>query len=148
MAVASRRISIGFQGGQVLALRVTDEQLQALHAALGDGGWHELETEDGPCGWTSARSSTCAPSTTTSASASEPDAAEAALVARRAAAARVAHALATTAARRARRWRASRGSASTARSGWRSARRAALIDRRAPRSLAARAGAVAAGTTR
>jgi len=41
-------VSVGFQGGQVLALRVTDEQLEALYRALGDGGWHELETEDGP----------------------------------------------------------------------------------------------------
>jgi hypothetical protein len=32
----------------VLSLRVTEEQLQRLYRALGDGGWHELETEDGP----------------------------------------------------------------------------------------------------
>ncbi|HEX4837864.1 MAG TPA: hypothetical protein VFV03_05005 [Solirubrobacteraceae bacterium] len=43
-----RRVSVGFQGGQVLALRITDEQLKALNKSLGDGGWHELETEDGP----------------------------------------------------------------------------------------------------
>jgi hypothetical protein len=43
-----RRVSVGFQGGQVLALRVGDEQLQALYKSLGSGGWHELETEDGP----------------------------------------------------------------------------------------------------
>lgn len=43
-----RRASVGFQGGQVLSLRVTEEQLQRLYRALGDGGWHELETEDGP----------------------------------------------------------------------------------------------------
>jgi hypothetical protein len=47
MAVA-RRVSVGFQGGQVLALRVSDEQLEALYKALGTGGWHELQTEDGP----------------------------------------------------------------------------------------------------
>jgi len=45
---ALRRISIGFQGGQVLALRVSDEQLKGLYEALDGGGWHELETEDGP----------------------------------------------------------------------------------------------------
>jgi len=45
---SATRISIGFQGGQVLALRVTEEQLGALHDALGSGGWHELKTEDGP----------------------------------------------------------------------------------------------------
>ena len=45
---ASRRISVGFQGGQVLALRVSDEQLETLYESLGGGGWHELQTEDGP----------------------------------------------------------------------------------------------------
>jgi hypothetical protein len=45
---ALRRISIGFQAGQVLALRVSDEELKALYKALQDGGWHELESEDGP----------------------------------------------------------------------------------------------------
>jgi hypothetical protein len=48
MPLHHRRVSVGFQGGQVLSLRVTDEQLETLYRALGDGGWHELETEDGP----------------------------------------------------------------------------------------------------
>jgi hypothetical protein len=48
MPSSHRRISVGFQGGQTLALRVTEDQLQTLYAALGSGGWHELETEDGP----------------------------------------------------------------------------------------------------
>ena len=48
MTVHHRRVSVGFQGGQVLALRVTEEQLETLYRALGDGGWHELETADGP----------------------------------------------------------------------------------------------------
>ncbi len=48
MTMHHRRVSVGFQGGQVLALRVTEEQLEALYRALGDGGWHELETEEGP----------------------------------------------------------------------------------------------------
>jgi hypothetical protein len=47
-STAARRISVGFQGGQVLALRVSDDQLKGLYKALGDSGWHELETEDGP----------------------------------------------------------------------------------------------------
>jgi hypothetical protein len=42
-----RRISVGFQGGQVLALRVGEDQLKALQDALPAGGWHELESEDG-----------------------------------------------------------------------------------------------------
>ncbi len=48
MPLHHRRMSVGFQGGQVLALRVTEEQLEALYRALGSGGWHELETEEGP----------------------------------------------------------------------------------------------------
>ena len=48
MTERARRISIGFQGGQVLALRVIDEQLKALHKMLGEVGWHQLESEEGP----------------------------------------------------------------------------------------------------
>jgi hypothetical protein len=48
MALQFRRIGIGFQGGHSLALKVTEEQLKGLYAALGEGGWHELESEDGP----------------------------------------------------------------------------------------------------
>jgi hypothetical protein len=47
MAPPAVRISIGFQGGQVLALRVTDGELKALNKALGEAGWHELESEEG-----------------------------------------------------------------------------------------------------
>ena len=48
MPPAARRIGIGFQGGQVLALRITDEQLAALNKALGSNGWHEVDSEEGP----------------------------------------------------------------------------------------------------
>jgi hypothetical protein len=48
MASPTRRIGVGFQGGQVLALRVTDEQLAALNKALGTDGWHEIDSEEGP----------------------------------------------------------------------------------------------------
>ena len=44
----ARHIGIGFQGGQVLALRVTDEQLRALNKALGTNGWHDIDSEEGP----------------------------------------------------------------------------------------------------
>ena len=43
-----RRVSVGFKGGQVLALRVPEAELQSLNGALSGGGWHELQTEDGP----------------------------------------------------------------------------------------------------
>lgn len=45
---SSARVSIGFQGGQVLALRLDSDQRKALDAALESGGWHELHSEDGP----------------------------------------------------------------------------------------------------
>jgi hypothetical protein len=48
MASGDIRVSVGFQGGQVLALRVSDDQLKSLNKSLGSSGWHELETEDGP----------------------------------------------------------------------------------------------------
>jgi hypothetical protein len=48
MASAARRIGVGFHGGQVLALRVTDEQLKALNKALGGDGWYELDSDEGP----------------------------------------------------------------------------------------------------
>ena len=48
MPTGKQQISIGFQGGQVLSLRVSDENLKALQKALGDTGWHELDSEEGP----------------------------------------------------------------------------------------------------
>ena len=48
MASSGRRVSIGFQGGQVLALRVSDEQLAALNKVLGSEGWHAVDSEEGP----------------------------------------------------------------------------------------------------
>jgi hypothetical protein len=44
----SSRLSIGFQGGQVLAVRLSDQQLKDLEQALGSQGWHEIQSEDGP----------------------------------------------------------------------------------------------------
>ena len=48
MASSARRATVGFQGGQVLTLRLTDEQLRSLDKALGTTGWHEIESEEGP----------------------------------------------------------------------------------------------------
>jgi len=48
MPSPKQQISIGFQGGQVLALRVGEQQLKVLHKALGDDGWHEIESDEGP----------------------------------------------------------------------------------------------------
>lgn len=48
MAGSTRRVTVGFQGGQVLALKLTDEALKAFNEALGTAGWHQLDSEDGP----------------------------------------------------------------------------------------------------
>lgn len=45
-----RRAAIGFQGGQVLSLRISDETLASLRQALAqgsNGGWQEVEAADG-----------------------------------------------------------------------------------------------------
>lgn len=48
MAASARRITIGFHGGQVLALKVSDEHYKQLSKALDGGGWHDVASEDGP----------------------------------------------------------------------------------------------------
>jgi hypothetical protein len=48
MPTGSRRVTIGFQGGQVLALRLTDAALKQLNEELGSVGWHEFHSDDGP----------------------------------------------------------------------------------------------------
>ena len=46
--MTARRAAIGFQGGQVLALRLSEEQLADLRKALSNGtGWREVEATDG-----------------------------------------------------------------------------------------------------
>ena len=42
-----REVSVGFSGGQVLAVRVDEDVLRELTGALGGDGWHELAIEDG-----------------------------------------------------------------------------------------------------
>jgi hypothetical protein len=42
-----QRITIGFQGGQVLGARVAPDELKRLRRALDGGGWHDLEAEEG-----------------------------------------------------------------------------------------------------
>ncbi|HEV2998458.1 MAG TPA: hypothetical protein VGX16_05080 [Solirubrobacteraceae bacterium] len=48
MAGQARQVSVGFEGGQVLAVKVSEEQLEGLYRMLGSTGWHALDTEDGP----------------------------------------------------------------------------------------------------
>ena len=42
-----QKVSIGFDGGQVLSARVGPSELSKLRQALGTDGWHELAAEDG-----------------------------------------------------------------------------------------------------
>jgi hypothetical protein len=46
----ARRAAIGFQGGQVLSLRISEDNLAQLRSALSEGdgrGWREVEATDG-----------------------------------------------------------------------------------------------------
>ncbi len=47
--VVARRGAIGFQGGQVLSIRLPDTELEKLRSVLRDGRerWHEVEATDG-----------------------------------------------------------------------------------------------------
>ena len=47
--MTARRAAVGFQGGQVLSLRITEESLAALRDVLrGDEDrWYEVEAADG-----------------------------------------------------------------------------------------------------
>ena len=42
-----REVVIGFGVGQALSVRLEDQEIQRLQGALRDGGWFELQTEDG-----------------------------------------------------------------------------------------------------
>jgi hypothetical protein len=42
-----QKVSIGFDGGQVLSARIGPGELSRLLGKLGDQGWHELTAEDG-----------------------------------------------------------------------------------------------------
>jgi hypothetical protein len=43
----AQRVDIGFEGGQVVSVRLTEESLQDLRKQLEKGGWHDLKTEEG-----------------------------------------------------------------------------------------------------
>jgi hypothetical protein len=46
--MAAGRVEIGFSGGQVVALRLSDDKAKDLRKALDKAdGWFDLETEDG-----------------------------------------------------------------------------------------------------
>ena len=44
----AQKVEIGFAGGQVVEVRLTEKSRRRLRAQLAQGeGWHDLETEDG-----------------------------------------------------------------------------------------------------
>jgi hypothetical protein len=49
MADPTRKAAVGFQGGQVLSLRLLETQLNELRGVLREGRerWHEVEAADG-----------------------------------------------------------------------------------------------------
>lgn len=48
MADRAERVEIGFSGGQVIGIRLSEAKLKELRKALdGADGWTDIETEDG-----------------------------------------------------------------------------------------------------
>jgi hypothetical protein len=43
----AQRVEVGFEGGQVVSVRLSDEGLKDLRRQLEHGGWHDVDTEDG-----------------------------------------------------------------------------------------------------
>lgn len=44
----SKRVEVGFSGGQAIVVRITDDSYEKLRRAVQNGrGWHELDTPDG-----------------------------------------------------------------------------------------------------
>jgi hypothetical protein len=43
----AQRVEIGFEGGQVISTRLTENDVKDLRARVEQGGWYDLPTEDG-----------------------------------------------------------------------------------------------------
>jgi len=43
----TQKVEIGFEGGQVVAVRIGEDELKDLRKQVEKGGWHDIETEDG-----------------------------------------------------------------------------------------------------
>jgi len=43
----AQKVEIGFEGGQVVAVRLGEDELKALRKQVEKGGWHDIATEDG-----------------------------------------------------------------------------------------------------
>jgi hypothetical protein len=44
---AAQRVEIGFEGGQVVSVRLSDDALKELRKQLEKGGWYDVKTEEG-----------------------------------------------------------------------------------------------------
>ena len=47
MAEGRQKVEIGFEGGQVVAVRLDEDELKDLRKQVEKGGWHDVRTEDG-----------------------------------------------------------------------------------------------------
>jgi hypothetical protein len=43
----AHRVELGFEGGQVVSVRLRDDELKRLRKQLEKGGWYDVETDDG-----------------------------------------------------------------------------------------------------
>ena len=43
----TQKVEIGFEGGQVVQVRLTEDALKDLRKQVEKGGWHDITTEDG-----------------------------------------------------------------------------------------------------
>ncbi len=46
MAESPRRVEVGFDGGQVISIRIAEADLEGFRTSLGQGGWYRLPTDD------------------------------------------------------------------------------------------------------
>lgn len=42
-----QKVEIGFEGGQVIPVRLSSDELKDLRKQVEKGGWHDIKTEDG-----------------------------------------------------------------------------------------------------
>ncbi|MEX0972339.1 MAG: hypothetical protein WDZ46_03675 [Solirubrobacterales bacterium] len=43
----TQKVEIGFEGGQVVPVRLSADELKDLRKQVEKGGWHDIKTEDG-----------------------------------------------------------------------------------------------------
>jgi hypothetical protein len=42
-----QKVEIGFEGGQVVPARISEDELKSLRKQVEKGGWHDVQTDDG-----------------------------------------------------------------------------------------------------